>query len=244
MSFKTLSIVRGFQEISQIFDICNSHNAVICGGYARYCCSRKTPPVPAGDVDIFPKSEGACEEIKQVLIGIGYTIKHENEISITFTNPKEGGSGDGVIAGAPEWACLSPTIQLIKPVKDGAIVAVGTLEEILGNFDFSVTRAGILSPSECLVDEFFLEDDKAMRLRLLNIHCPISSTYRCIKYSKKGYWLPIGESVKLFIDWQNRTPEYREDLLAKLTGIIGKNDRGEEVSEEEVQNLEKLLNID
>jgi hypothetical protein len=133
-------------------------------------------------------------------------------------------------------------IQVIKPVIQGAIVTVGTMEEILNNFDFTIVRAGLVSPEQGIADSDFLEHDKAWKLVFKNIHCPISSTFRAIKYSKKGYWMGLSESVKLFLDWNERGEEYQ----AKLLDLIGKmkTPEGEEPNKEDIEELEKLMNVD
>ncbi len=116
------------------------------------------------------------------------------------------------------------------------------MEEVLNNFDFTIVRAAILNPTTALVDEDFIADDKAFKLKLKNIHCPISSTMRCIKYSKKGYWLGLGESVKLFLDWNERGPEYQQKLIGLIDAM--KTPEGEEPNKEDIEELEKLMNID
>lgn len=225
--------MRGFSEISLVWKLAQKHRAMICGGYARYCASQLPNPAPAGDCDLFPQSEDGHLALIEELKAIGFEIKHENEISVSFQRLEKHDD--------PRWL-VCPKLQVIKPMTEGAIVTVGKMEDVLNNFDFSIVRAGILDHETVMVDSQFLEDDKAWRLRLMNIHCPISSTMRCIKYSKKGYWLGVGESVRLFLDWNERGAEYQ----AKLIDLIGKmkGPNGEEPSKEDVEELEKLMNVD
>jgi hypothetical protein len=114
------------------------------------------------------------------------------------------------------------------------------METILKNFDFTIIRVGILSEEEVLADADFEHDEKNRLLRFKNIHCPVSSTLRCMKYSRKGYYLRPFESLKLFIDWSNRTDDYR----AELVGFLEKADEGDGLTREEVDELEKLMRID
>lgn len=236
---KTLStfietpILRGFQEIACIWELSQKYNSMICGGYARYCVSKHRDPIKAGDVDLFPQSEETSGQLVEALKSLGMKIKHENEISVTFEHLKE---HDDI-----RWI-VAPRVQVIKPKLEGSIVTVGTMDEILNNFDFTIVRAALISPTSGYVDSDFHEDDGKFRLVLKNIHCPISSTMRCIKYSKKGFWLPLIESVKLFNDWTERGGDYRE----KLVGAIDKmhKEDGSEPSQEEIDELEKLMNID
>jgi hypothetical protein len=134
---------------------------------------------------------------------------------------------------------LLPTIQLIKPRKTGNMVATGPMQEVLENFDFTVVRAGLLSPDTALVDRDFWDDEKHQRLQIKNIHCPVGSTYRCAKYIKKGYSIRPKEMIKLFLDWDQRDEEYR-DLLK--TNLIKGRESG--LTQEEIDELEALLWID
>lgn len=232
-TFIETPLLRGFTEIALLWELAQKHGSMVCGGYARYCASRLQKPIPAGDVDLFPQSENGHLALIEEIKSLGFTVKHENEISVTFKHLEEHAD--------PRWV-ICPVIQVIKPVLQGSIVTVGTMEEVLNNFDFTIVRAGILSPTSVLVDADFIVDDKGMKLQLKNIHCPISSTMRCIKYSKKGYWLGLGESVKLFNDWNERGPEYQTKLLALIEQM--KTPEGEEPSKEAIEELEKLMNID
>ena len=239
MSFKIVPIYRGFTEIKLFFELCQRHNAVICGGYARYCASpRPTPEViPAGDVDIFPHDEAATKAIQEVLLAMGFEIRHENHVSITLKAKKENKAELGHY----------PTPQIIKPVVEGSIVAAGTTETILENFDFTVVRAAILSPETCLVDEDFLEDEEHKVLRIKNIHCPISSLLRCCKYVRKGYFLRPLQALKLFVNWTDRGDDYRTRII-ELFSESGKGKQAEDnpdgMTQKEIDELEKLLRID
>lgn len=129
---------------------------------------------------------------------------------------------------------------MIKPIREGKIVASGEMKEILENFDFTVIRCGFTSSQEILVDADFLHDEERKILRLKNIHCPISSTLRCMKYAAKGYWLKPFETLKLFLDWDSRSDEYRN----KLVDFLEKSKEGEGLSKEDITELEALMRID
>lgn len=239
MSFKKVQLKRGFNEIKTFFELCQKHNAVICGGYARYCAS----PLPtvkviaAGDVDIFPKSNDACDLILGALMVMGFEKQHENHVSITLKPSKE---------KEDELECY-PVPQIIKPVIEGKIVTLGTVEEILENFDFTIVRAAIISPEEVMVDEDFENDEKHKYLHLKNIHCPISSLLRCCKYARKGYFMRPAQALKLFIDWTNRGTEYQSRII-ELFQESSKGKKSEEnpdgMTQEEIDELEALLRID
>lgn len=239
MSYKTIPLRRGFTEIQQFYNIAQECDAIICGGYARYCASPlPTPKVkPAGDCDIFPKTAEATEKVKSKLLEMGFEIKHENHVSMTL-KPTEGKS---------DILSFMPTPQIIKPVIEGKIVAMGTVEEILENFDFTIVRAAILSPAEVIVDEDFEDDESHGILRLKNIHCPVSSLLRCCKYARKGYFMRPAQALKLFIDWTNRGEEYQNRLIDLFSqSTLGKKseDNPDGMTQEEIDELETLLRVD
>jgi len=76
-----------------------------------------------------------------------------------------------------------------QAVDEGAVVTIGTLEDILDNFDFTVVRAAILNRHEVMVDRDFMADEGNRRLVFKNIHCPVSSLLRALKYARKGYYM-------------------------------------------------------
>lgn len=239
MPYKLTPIKRGFTEVSKLFDLCAEYGATICGGYARYCASPKPTPkvVPAGDVDLFPHSQDAHEKLLAALKDMGYEVAHENHVSITMRPTEEKKAELGHI----------PTPQIIKPVVEGRIVTVGSTEEILDNFDFSIVRAAIISPAECLVDEHFDNDEDKNLLRLKNIHCPVSSLLRCCKYARKGYFLRPFEALKLFVDWTGRGQEYRirmVELFSKSSHGKATEENPDGMTQQEIDELEALLRID
>jgi hypothetical protein len=227
--FDIVPIYRGFYEIKKIFDIITPHGAFICGGYARYCASNHKNPLIGADVDIYCPSEEVFLSLKSLFMETNkLEIKHENEMAVTFKKCYEG------------HLSHTPIIQLIKPIKEGRVVAIGDMKDILSNFDFSVVRAGIINDHECMVDADFLHDEERRILRLKNIHCPISSTLRCMKYASKGYWLPPVQCLKLFSDWDSRTDEYRQ----KLFDFLIEAQDGEGLSKEQVEEMESMMRID
>ena len=228
--FVKVKVIRGFSEIKNLCYDLGQFKCFICGGYVRYMASPQFTPVPASDVDIYCESEEVAEEVKKFMEKQGLTVRHENNISITYQN---------ITDHDHKWFG-TPTVQLVKPMEEGKVVSVGNMEKILENFDFTVIRAGLLSENGALVDADFLHDEKAKTLRLKNIHCPISSMLRCMKYSKKGYWLPPTQSLKLLLDWDNRDDGYR----TKIVEYLEKANEGEGLTQEEIDELEKLMRID
>ena len=236
MGYKIVPLRRGFTQVKTFFDLCNEWDSVICGGYARYCASPLSPQsvIPASDVDLFPNSVGSAVGLTKALRRLGYTIKFENEVSITMHPRKK----------KLEELKWMPIPQIIKPVVAGRVMTVGTTEEILNNFDFTVVRAAIISPTEVLVDEDFENDESKKLLRIKNIHCPISSTLRCCKYSRKGYFLKPVEALKLFTDWMNREEGYRQRIIELFQKSAFSKKGENEMTRQEIDELEALLRVD
>lgn len=218
--YKKMKIRRDFVQIEKLLPIIKGLG-IICGGYARYVCSSKRKPELPGDIDIFPINEKTYNELLVKLKSLKLVIRKENDMAISYRSNKK---------------ISNLNIQLIKPVKEAKIVAFGSAEDILNNFDFTVTRCAIISEKMCLVDVYFKSDDEANRLRLRNIHCPVSSLLRVCKYARKGFWIPARQAVKLFADWDGRSMEYK----AKILDFFVKN----EFTQAEVDLLEKLMRID
>ena len=227
-----LPVIRGTKEISILWPILQKNNVMICGGYARYCLSQQKTPPQAKDIDLFPQSENSYTSLVTELNLIGFKIKHENDLSITYSSLESHSD--------PRWLTI-PTIQVIKPVKEGEILTVGNMEDILNNFDFSVTRVGLISLDEGLADEDFVKDDLKSIINIKNIHCPVSSLLRCVKYCKKGFRLKSIETFKLFQDWDNRSLEYKSRLLELITKY---NEFGSEnINDEITSDLESNVTI-
>ncbi len=226
--------VRGIFEINPVFDLLDKTGGRIIGGYPRFCCSTAQRPVSAGDCDIFPvgatqeESASIYKRIHAELTSVGLTIKHENNVSITWE-----------AEGKPPYD-KCPVIQLIKPIREGAIVTDGTVEDILANFDFTVVRVALNSDRKTATAwASFPEDEKRKLLRILNIHCPISSLLRVMKYARKQYYMRPAEALKLFVDWDGRDDEYRQRMIELFsTSKMGK------MSKEEIDELEALLRVD
>jgi len=226
--FVEAPVLRGFTEISNLFRDVSVRDGVICGGYVRYMCSPRPDPACASDVDIYSPTEAIFNRLKEHFIKY-LDVRVETEVAVTY---KRASFGDRYFP--------APPIQLIKPIREGKIVANGDMEEILSNFDFTVIRCGLVTTSIALVDADFMHDEEKMVLRLKNIHCPISSTLRCMKYSKKGYWMPPMHALKLFLDWDKRDQDYRDKLIEFLKSA----NEGKGLSKEDVDELEKLMRID
>lgn len=223
--FVNVPVLRTFIELESLLDWVQSLGGCVLGGIVRWMCSPKREPVPPGDIDIYARDEASFDALRAYIENTyGAEIYRENPMALSYNR----------IEGS-----VLPALQLIKPVHEGRVVATGDFEEILRNFDFTVVRIGLVSSTMALADPMFLEDEKTMRLRLRNIHCPISSTARVTKYCRKGYYAPPSELLRLFLDWDDRNEIYKADLIE----LFMRSETGE-ITEEEVDRLEALLRID
>jgi len=231
LGFIEVPVLRGLHEAKILIAIVQAFDCFICGGYVRYMCSPRHVPAEPSDIDIYCSTKETFEKIRcemEARFGLGF--RHENDMSKTYSKPDD-----------PEHPFFAlPSIQLIKPIKQGSVVAVGDMETILANFDFTVIRAGYISGSKATVDADFPYDEARKLLRLKNIHCPVSSTLRCMKYARKNYFLPPFQALKLFFDWDDRDDEYKQKLVAFLEKAEGKNG----LTQKEVDEMEAMMMID
>jgi len=236
--FKELTIQRGLRDIRPLLEIefIKNGDAFICGGYARYCLSPNYNTPKAGDVDIYCKDENIFNDLVSYFSLEGFEIRFDNPIALTYLKNYN-----------KKWKDC-PVIQLIKPIREGAIVANGTVEDILDNFDFTIVRCALKYKKEDykiakwmgIADKDFENDEMEKQLKIKKIHCPVSSLLRFMKYGKKGYNARPMQILSLFYDWDNRTQEYRSNLIEKLETIT----KGDTLTEEEINQLEALLRID
>jgi hypothetical protein len=221
---KTLPILRGQEQIQIIMDDFLIENmSWIAGGFARWALSPHKKPYEASDIDIFCRDKKIFGFMVNVFSHI-FEIRSDNPACIAYNKSKK-----------DRYKNLLP-IQLIKPRRDSVVITEGPIEEIINGFDFPVSRAAIMTIEEGLVDDDYEDDELKKKLHLKVIHCPISSTFRVIKYCKKGYSITMREVVKLFADWSDRPESYRIKLLELI--------RKEEPTQDEIDNLERLLRID
>jgi hypothetical protein len=229
MSFSLIKVVRGSSDVAPLLELIQqtTQEAFVCGGYVRWMCSNNYNPVLPGDIDIYCKDKEAYNILLKKFSSMNM-IYSENRIASMF-------SVDRKDHAHPLFAL--PDIQLIKPMKIAKVVTQGTMEEILNSFDFTVIRLGLLSDKVALADDDFYEHEGHKLLVIKNIHCPISSTFRFMKYFKKGYWAKLTEIVKLFIDWDGRDAKYRIEIMDFIS-------RKDNLSENDIMRLEELMRID
>lgn len=199
--FVEVPVKRGFEQIKDIYQIATREGAIIAGGWVRYMCSPKDNPVPAGDVDVFPQDAETVDRVRMAFSReLGYSTYRQSDVAYTMGGRKPN----------------TPEVQIIKPIERGALKTFGTLQEIIDSFDFTVVRIGLLSESVALADECFTYDEFFKELNVRTINTPIAVVLRAQKYAEKGYTMSPTETLKLFKDWDARTPEFRQKLIDLL----------------------------
>jgi len=210
-----------------LFEEIKSVGGIVCGGFARWAFSMRKDSSEPTDIDVYCRTKEIYDRLHSWFVSNDFKIKAENELCVMYINP------------IVKYKILPP-VQLIKPMKDARIVTTGTVEEILDSFDFTVCRCAITTPKTGIVDANYEHDEKNKILRIMNIHCPISSSIRFAKYYKKGYSVPPFEILKLFMDWDERTDEYRLNIIKFFQDLHDKR----ELSDQEIHEMERLMRID
>lgn len=222
--FTSIEIKRLELVESLIRNICKEE-AFICGGYARVACSPCDSPIVTSDIDIYALKEEYVNVITTRLLEHKYIKVKENDVSFVYSNVFD--------------ASLHQ-INVIKPIQTGNLHTFGELPDILKNFDFSVARIGIYLKGDevsAMADEDFVADELAHRLVIKNIHCPVAEIARISKYMKKGYFCPLSQIIKCFVDWEGRDEEYRHGLVEALS-------TKKELTASDIQELYSRLYID
>ena len=242
--FRSARVLRNHAVISKTFEIIKEaglyDEAFLCGGFVRHSCSRRKPiPATYGDIDIYCRFDDAYNSLKHVMDNDrSYKQQFENDLSVAYIKRAVGN--------------YQKPIQLIKPMREGQIITVGTMRDILNNFDFTVIRAGLnmemyAKNKHAMVDVDFHKHEMMKKLVFKKIHCPISSLHRVIKYGRKGYKMNSKETLKLFLDWEKRPQSYKDEIITFLektfepneqTGLLDPNDQLE------INRMYRMLRVD
>jgi hypothetical protein len=222
--FIQVKVHRGFTELQHVYPLIYDHGGVILGGYVRYMCSPLRNPVGATDLDVYSPTKEIFAKLSEAFKNKGCEMKDENDLAIVYKPFTK----DHLL-----FPC--PTVNLIKPMQEGVVVTQGEIQTILENFDFTVVRIGLLNQHVALADADFLHDEEAKFLRIKNIHCPISTTYRMMKYNRKGYWPSTSQTLRVFLDWDERDDEYK----MKIMEFISKEDP----TQEEIDIMERMMRV-
>lgn len=191
-------IQRQKSVIDLVFSI-TENEGFICGGFARYCVSANEKPILPSDIDVFCKDGATFERILQrVKAHPDMVRKSSTQIETKYEYKIKSG-----------FHKESYGIQLIKPAHIHNMVSEGDWGKVLDNFDFTIAKCAILPSGEAFVHPDFAAHDEQNKLIITNIHCPISSCKRVIKYCSRGYKIESSEILKLFNDFENRPADWK-----------------------------------
>ncbi len=229
-----VKVLRGVDKIKHILKRVDPFSGFVVGGYVRWMCSPRVIPIEPQDVDLYFEDQAAFDGCLIAFLDLGYVIRNENPVAVTLEIPKRK-------TKKRKKLLYLPVPQLMKPENKGAIVATSSnMKVILDNFDFTVVRIGLLDDKTALADGRFLHDEENLSLVFKNIHCPISSVLRALKYARKGYYMTVSESFKLFLDWDCRSLDYKRTLVERFKIILESGD----LTKEQFEEFETLLRID
>lgn len=221
-------IVRHLDIIKLIFEL-SGGEGFISGGFARYCVSKNEDAIIPNDIDVFCRDEETFKRIESRMKSHPeMKRKGKTEIETKFEYRMSSGFHKNYYS-----------IQVIKPTQIMNMVSDGDYARVLDNFDFTISKAAILNSSEdifAVVHKDFHEHDAANKLVITNIHCPISSMKRVIKYCNKGYHIESSELLKLFKDYENRSPEWKD--------LVNKGLSHTDMSKEERKNFLRTMYFD
>jgi len=229
-----------------------SGHGFIAGGYARdiilgthtstdidiFCYKDDAIYPEPIDTDVFEWQGDIINSIK----GLGYEYKRQLPNALEFLLPCKDGKHNRNFR----------KVQLIIPFKNEWMQTYGRVDEVIGQFDFTVVMAALdaftssrvtadgVEYTSCFYtfeDEDFRKDSKKKRLYIRHINCPIAVAMRVNKYSAKGFFIGPKEIIKLFKEWNNRPESYRK----RLERFADSNDS---LDPKEWWEIEKLLRID
>jgi hypothetical protein len=229
---RPLKHVLPIEEVARLV----SEYGFIAGSCARFMAHPEAELY--NDIDVFCLTEDSFPHLFKVLFDAYGAPTGESPNAIRFTMMKR-----RVDRKTGEHRTLSIVdITLIKPFKNEFMQTYGDGITVLGQFDFTVAQVLIWwnDLDEELYVGFtrnFLRDMKDKRLVLNHINCPVAIAQRIHKYGKKGYKIGVREIMKLFIEWDKRTPEYRARLGQLLTVTSS-------LSDDEFLEMERLLRMD
>lgn len=194
--------------IKLVFEL-TKNEGFIAGGFARYCLSNDPNPIVPSDIDVFCENKACYDRIvARMKANESVVKKSETRLETKFEYR--------ILSGFHKDAYV---IQIIRPTNIMNMISDGNYERVLNNFDFTISKCAILPDGRGFHHPAFREHDKTRTLVIEKIHCPISSTKRIIKYCKKGFSIDSKEILKLFDDFEKRSPEWkniiREGLLVE-----------------------------
>lgn len=166
-------------------------NVYICGGTMRAYYSDQKETVK--DIDLYFNNQETFDSFIATMKSNDYTPSFESERAITYKSKTEDG----------------PDIQAIRYV-------MGTIETVLGEFDFTIVKCGA-SCEEVVMHKDFSDDLDSGVLIYCGSKLPLSSLNRAFKYNNRGYFLPAKQMIAIVVDITEKVAlDNPEDILYHL----------------------------
>lgn len=239
-----------------------SGKGYIAGGYARDILLNTHTST---DIDVFyyegpnrkvsiePEERGSGEPEATKWIPFGPIVDNLRDLGYEYTRslpnawefivPRKNGKHDKNFR----------KVQVIQPFQNQWMRTFGRVDEVIGQFDFTVVKAAVVASESgwltkdgkeiptnyhfwTMEDEAFRKDTKRKRLIITHINCPIAVSMRVNKYCAKGFYIGPKEIIKLFKEWDARDKQYKDRLIELA-------DR-DSLDPQEWWEIEKLLRID
>lgn len=164
--------------------------AFLAGGYIRAIITHEDP----NDYDLFVPTEQVAEALVEHLRATGLPAPVKTQHAYTFAT--------------------KPAVQVVHRW------TYTTTRECLANFDFSISRAAIwydtrLGAWRSSCAEFYYEDLAAKRLVYTGMGEPGGSLLRLLKFTARGYRIPLGE-LALLVERVHKTAETRHACITDL----------------------------
>jgi len=167
--------------------------------------------ISSDDVDIYCYREEDRKRLVETFIDKGYEMSFMNSNCVNFTKPMK--------------------VQIITSF-------YGDISTVIDEFDFTICRVG-MDEEYFYMDKDFEENLKNNLLVIKTVQCPIGAIRRIIKYTKKGFFMTGFQMLKLYMDWDSRSNEYKEELVKYLMKMEKSEDG--KLSQEEFEELESIL---
>lgn len=200
-------------KLSAITDIVSANGGHIAGGYPRWLASPLANPHKPGDIDVFASAPDQVEILRGAFIKAGWYELRQSNFAYTLTPTSD------IWEDVPKGGGDMPlNVQIIKAVAPRTTSEA--LEGILSGFDFTICSVGLnldLALDADVIAHRNFAYHEAHKLLIWNdLHDPVFAFQRIAKYSEKGYWMPPGETIKLFEAWRAIDEEERE----RIKGIV------------------------
>ena len=205
-------------QIDQISRVAVDVNARVAGGAARflYAYLHDGLTLPAsdtpGDIDVWllEPAESTGERLQYLysrLRGLGYTKPlseaGSTKSKVVFTAPPESGGVDVQIIGVPDPDMTAPGTQW------------RTSRELVESFTLSAEQFYVTLDGRAEGTASAVMDLERGQITAMHYHNPVRTLVRLLKYSRKGYRIPVSEMRKVLDAYAALSDVDRERMISR-----------------------------